>query len=204
MRLVRLARALLHGTWIGCSAIVACSSPPPASPSPSPHDPPSAVAADTFDAVQRTLAARGAGPEYRSFTVEKRDSAYVRSFRERAPSSAELRELVFHGVFRPDHPKAAGALQVDEVFVARAFDPKPYAEWDVAAMVELAQLVKLRLRGVTDVKWFVHGEHDALVEVRATDSPMRFEFRVAASGEPNRRPWRRLLLDEEGVPMKVE
>jgi hypothetical protein len=64
--------------------------------------------------------------------------------------------------------------------------------------------VKLRLRGVTDVKWFVHGEHDALVEVRATDSPMRFEFRVAASGEPNRRPWRRLLLDEEGVPMKVE
>jgi hypothetical protein len=54
------------------------------------------------------------------------------------------------------------------------------------------------------VKWFVHGEHDALVEVRATDSPMRFEFRVAASGEPNRRPWRRLLLDEEGVPMKVE
>jgi hypothetical protein len=54
------------------------------------------------------------------------------------------------------------------------------------------------------VKWFLHGEHDALVEVRATDSPTRFEFRIAASGEPNGRPWRRLVLDGDGVPMKVE
>jgi hypothetical protein len=180
-------------------ALFACSSPPTI-----PHDPTSSVAADPFDAVQRTLAARGAGPEYRSFTVEERDSAYLQGFRERASAPTELRELVFHGVFRPDHPKAAGALQVDEVFVARAFDPKPYAEFDVAAMVELARLVKLRLRGIEDVKWFLHGEHDALVEVRATDSPTRFEFRVAASGEASRRPWRRLVLDGDGVPMKVE
>jgi hypothetical protein len=97
--------------------------------------------------VQRTLAARGAGAEFQNFTVEERDSAYLRGFRERAAAPAELRELVFHGVFHTDHPKAAGALQVDEVFLARAFDPKPYAEYDVVAMAELARLVKLRLRG---------------------------------------------------------
>jgi hypothetical protein len=202
----RLARGAFGGSiaaacfaCLASFALLACSSPPPA-----PHDPSSSVAAAPFDAVQRTLAARGAGPEYRSFTVEERDSAYLRGFRERASASAELRELVFHGVFRPDHPKAAGALQVDEVYVARASDPKPYAEYDVAAMVELARLVKLRLRGVVDVKWFVHGEHDALVEVRATADATRFEFHRNRSGEAGEMPWHGLALDRDGVPARLE
>jgi hypothetical protein len=197
MRPRRLARA-----W-PCLFVVAsslaCSSSPrtPSSPPPAPAEAP-------FDAVQRTLAARGAGAEYRSFTVEERESDYVRGFRERATAPVELRELVFHGVFRPDHPNAAGALQVDEVFLARAFDPKPYAEYDVAAMVELARLVKLRLRGVVDVKWFVHGEHDALVEVRATADATRFEFHRNRSGEAGEMPWHGLALDRDGVPARLE
>jgi hypothetical protein len=154
--------------------------------------------------VHRTLAARGAGPEFKSFSVEERDSAYVHGWRERAEVRVELREFVFHGVFRPDHPKAAGVLQVDEVFLSRAADPKPYAEYDVVAMVELAQLVKLRIRGVEDVRWFLHGEHDALVEARATSDSTRFEFRRNHSGEPDATPWRALLLDRDGVPIRVD
>ena len=157
-----------------------------------------------FDAVKRTLAWRGSGPEYVSFQIEERDSAYIRGFRERASPLADLRELVFHGVFLHGHPKSGGALRDDESFLARASDPRPYPEHDVAAMVELARLVTLRLRDVDDVKWFLHGDFDALVEVRATDSSARFEFRVATSGEPNHRSWRRIVLDQDGVPIKVE
>jgi hypothetical protein len=157
-----------------------------------------------FDAAHRTLAARGAGAEFQSFTVEERDSAYVRGWRVRTAPTTELRELVFHGVFHRDHPKAAGALQVDEAFLARASDPKPYAEYDVESMVELARLVKLRLRGDKDVKWFLHGEHDALVEVRATADAKRFEFRRNYSGEPGATPWRTLALDRDGVPTRID
>jgi len=164
----------------------------------------SSTAGAPFDAVHRTLAARGAGAEYESFTVEERDSGFVRGWRERTAATIELRELVFHGVFHREHPKAGGALRVDEAFLARASDPKPYAEYDVEAMVELAQHVKLRLRGVEDVRWFLHGEHDALVEVRATADATRFEFRRNLSGGPGEVPWRKLALDRDGVPTLID
>ena len=157
-----------------------------------------------FDAVKRTLAWRGSGPEYVSFQIEERDSAYVRGFRERASPLADLREFVFHGVFLRGHPKSGGALQDDEPFLVRASDPKPYPEYDVAAMVELARLVTLRLNGVDDVKWFLHGEFDALVEVRTTGDAARYEFRRSHSGEPGATPWRTLVLDRDGVPSRVD
>ena len=197
MRSRRRIRAWLCLLLVASS--FACSTSPrtPSSPPPAPAEAP-------FAAVHRTLAARGAGAEYANFTVDERDSAYVRGWRERAAAPTELRVLVFHGVFRREHPKAASALQVDEPFLARAFDPKPYAEYDVEAMVELARQVKLRLRGVEDVRWFLHGEHDALVEVRATADATRYEFRRTRSGEPGTTPWRTLVLDRDGVPSRVD
>ena len=157
-----------------------------------------------FDAVKRTLAWRGSGPEYVSFQIEERDSAYVRGFRERASPLADLRELVFHGVFLHGHPKSGGAQRDDESFLARASDPKPYPETDVAAMVELARLVTLQLHGVDDVKWFLHGDFDALVEVRQTADATRFEFRRNRSGEAGATAWRTLVLDHDGVPVRVD
>lgn len=176
---------------LACLAVAsACAS------SPTPPETP-------FDAVKRTLAWRGSGPEYQTFRIEERDSTYVRGFRERASPLVELRELVFHGVFLYGHPKSHGAQRDDEAFLARANDPKPYPENDADAMVELARLVTLRLHGVDDVKWFLHGDFDALVEVRTTASATRFEFRRNHSGEagaPGAPAWRTLVLDGDGVP----
>lgn len=187
-----------RSVFVGLACLVvasacACTSPPP------PETP--------FDAVKRTLVWRGSGPEYQTFRIEERDSTYVRSFRERASPLVELREFVFHGVFLYGHPKARGAERDDEAFLARANDPKPYSETDADAMVELARLVTLRLNGVDDVKWFLHGEFDALVEVRTTASATRFEFRRKQSGEvgaPGAPAWRTLVLDGDGVPARIE
>ena len=188
MRIRRRAIEGLACFVVACAS--ACSSPPR----------PDAA----FDAVKRSLAWRGSGPEYVSFQVEERDSAYVRGFRERASPLVELREFVFHGVFLHGHPKSGGAQRDDEAFLARASDPKPYPETDVDAMVELARLVALQLRGVDDVKWFLHGDFDTLVEVRTTANATRFEFRRQLSGEPSATAWRTLVLDHDGVPVRVD
>ena len=159
---------------------------------------------DPFAPVRKYYAALGGRDEFASFRLEERDSAYVRRFRELAQEKAEIRELVFHGIYKPGHPKAAGALQTDETVLARAFEATPFPEWNVGKMVELAHAQRLVLKDLDAVRWFLHADTNPQVEVKATATPEKFAFHVATSGRPDPNLWRTLVLDRAGVPLRVE
>jgi hypothetical protein len=155
---------------------------------------------DPFSPIERHYAARAVSDGWPHYILQPTDSEYVRRFRAQSSGSAELREYLLHVHFRPDDPDAHGAKSLDERLIARAFEATPFPEWDVDKMVELAHAQRLKLRGIDDVRWFLHA--DAQLggsEVASTDSPRRFRFRQRKSGAPDETAWRTLVLDDDGV-----
>ena len=161
-----------------------------------------------FEPVRSTLEAQGHRAEFASFTVEEKtratESAFARRFRELAQEPAELREFAFHGIYRRDHPAAAGALRIDQLFLARAFEARPFDEWDLAAMMELARAHRVALHGLADVRWFLRADVGLPpIDVEATADPRRWRFHVGTSGVPDPGVWQELELDAAGVPVAI-
>jgi hypothetical protein len=149
----------------------------------------------------RALAER---QHFESWKLERTDSDYAKRFQAQSQEPTELREYVFHGVYRAGDPAAKGAQGFDETILAKKFEATPFPEWNVEKMVLLASGQRLQLKGLDDVRWFLHGENDALVEVEATADPARYRFRRNYSGPPDIPPWRTLVLDASGVPQRIE
>ena len=191
---------------LALGSVAACT-PQRVQPPPAPDSTSNGVAkdGDPFSPIERCYEARAAAEGWPHYVLVPEDSDYVRRFRAQSAGSAELREYVLHVHFRPDDPKAHGAKSLDERLIARAFESTPFPEWDVEKMVELARAQRLKLRGGDDVRWFLHADAQlGGCEVAASDSKERFRFRRRPSGEAAATEWRTLVLDDWGVPQRIE
>ena len=175
--------------------LTTCAGPPPVPP-PAPPDP--------FAAAHGALTALGQGEEFLSFTVKEVESPYLAKLRARSRAPAALGELRFHGVFRREHPKAAGALLTDRFFLVRAGDPRLYDFWDFDDLVALAAAQQVRLAGLADVEWFLHADAGLPpIDVEPDADPRRFRFHVGTSGVPDPLEWNVLELDADGTPTAI-
>lgn len=197
------------GVRLSAIVVVVCGlaacTPQRASPAPSGSTDSARDDATPFAAIARHYEARAAADGWEHYVLLPRETEYVKRFRAQSSDSTELREYFVHAHLRKGDGAASDDRRFDETILARPYEATPYPEWDVAKMVELARVQRLRLRGIDDVRWFLHA--DAALggaEVEATESPKRFRFRQRRSGEAAEAAWRTLVLDDDGVPQRVE
>lgn len=184
--------------------LAACT---PQRPSPAPSGSKEAEKNDAapFTAIARYYEQRAKAEGWEHYVLEPHETEYLKRLRAQSADSTELRGYYVHAHLRKGEGTGSNDRRFDETILARPFEATPYPEWNVDKMVELARVQRLRLHGLDDVRWFLHSDAPlGGADVVATDSSRRFRFRRRLSGPDEELPWQTLVLDDDGVPQKLE